>query len=188
MHINGPPWTRTRNAFKPRIYSPLRYQFRSPTHNDSCGALRVQWTLVQRRPKRSGDFEPDIFWLRTRNPEPLDEGANIEITCNEPCRQVHERCSLTVAAFAVCVQSVFQGSVSMLPMPSASLSTHGSLLHAKTACVGKIRNRRLSDNISYTVCIIANQGVRSALLFLPNFSMRTSPFSRSDRDSNSSYE
>ena len=36
-HINGPPWTRTRNAIKPRIYSPLRYQFRSPTHDDSCG-------------------------------------------------------------------------------------------------------------------------------------------------------
>ena len=31
--ISGPPWTRTRNAIKPRIYSPLRYQFRSPTHN-----------------------------------------------------------------------------------------------------------------------------------------------------------
>ena len=23
-------------------------------------------------------FEPDIFWLRTRNPEPLDEGAKYQ--------------------------------------------------------------------------------------------------------------
>ena len=44
----------------PRIYNPLRYQFRSPALNDSYGAL---------------DFEPNISWLRTRNPEPLDEGA-----------------------------------------------------------------------------------------------------------------
>ena len=51
-------------------------------------------------------FEPDISWLRTRNPEPLDEGAK-----------------------------------------------------EKTACHGKIRNRRLSDNIPYTVCILAGQGI-----------------------------
>ena len=80
-------------------------------------------------------FEPDIFWLRTRNPEPLDEGAK-----------------------------------------------------EKTACHGKIRNRRLTDNIPYTVCIKAGQGIYFALRFLPNFSIRTSPFSSSDRDSNSSYE
>ena len=80
-------------------------------------------------------FEPDISWLRTRNPEPLDEGAK-----------------------------------------------------EKTACVGKIRNRRLSDNISDTVCIMADQGILFVLCFLPNFSIQTSPFSSSDRDSNSSYE
>ena len=34
---------------------------------------------------------------------------------------------LDVAAFAVCVQSVFQAPVSKLPAPSAILSTHGSL-------------------------------------------------------------
>ena len=39
-----------------------------------------------------------------------------------------------------------------------------------------------------TVCIIAGQGILFALRFLPNFSIRTSPFSSSDRDSNSSYE
>ena len=80
-------------------------------------------------------FEPGISWLRTRNPEPLDEGAK-----------------------------------------------------EKTACHGKIRNRRLSDNIPYTVCILAGQGILFTLRFLPNFSIRTSPFSSSDRDSNSSYE
>ena len=58
----------------------------------------------------------------------------------------------------------------------------------KTACIGKIRNRRLSDNIPYTVCILAGQGMLFALRFLPNFSIRTSPFLSSDRDSDSSYE
>ena len=51
-------------------------------------------------------FEPNISWLRTRDPEPLDEGAK-----------------------------------------------------EKTACHGKIRNKRLSDNIPYTVCILAGQGI-----------------------------
>ena len=63
-------------------------------------------------------FEPDISWLRTRNPEPLDEGAK-----------------------------------------------------EKTACIGKIRNRRLIDNIPYTVFTMADQGIDFTLFFLPNFSI-----------------
>ena len=46
MHISGPLWTRTRNAIKPRIYSPLRYQFRSPTPDDSCG-IRTRHLLAE---------------------------------------------------------------------------------------------------------------------------------------------
>ena len=80
-------------------------------------------------------FEPNISWLRTRDPEPLDEGAK-----------------------------------------------------EKTACHGKIRSRRLSDNIPYTVCITAGQGIYFALRFLPNFSIRTNPFTCCGRDSDSSYE
>ena len=64
-------------------------------------------------------FEPDISWLRTRNPEPLDEGAKFNNTLepalsNTPCRQVRELRSLTVAAFAVCIQDICHPIVSIL--------------------------------------------------------------------------
>ena len=120
--ISGPPWTRTRSAIKPRIYSPLRYQFRSPTHN-----VRSLYFAIS---------HADRF-----------------ATMFAHCRGIR-----LVAA------------------------------RKKAACLGKIRNRRLSDNIPYTVCILAGQGIYSAPRFLPNFSMRTSPSLPSGRDFDSSYE